>query len=338
MHLTKKLMGLPGVRTIKKHLIWIHEWQRVRREFKGEYRSFGPKHPDKHFYVIRRQPPGGGLMSNYLHVIGHINIAINNRMIPVVDMQNYRTFYNEEQPVNDSLNPWEYYFEQPFPEYKLNDVYTSKNVILSSYEFPHHVLDYSISGASDTMKIHHLNNIIEAYVRLNAETETFVQHSARLANLKNSKVLGVAVRGTDYSRLRPQGHPIQPTIGDLVDTVKDLKESWPFEGIFLSTEEEEVVDSFKAAFPGRVFAIDRMRLKADDRDIHTKYQPGDFVGATKFERPLDKYNTGLEYLTEVILLSRCHYLVSGLTSGTAAAIYMNGNKYRNMKLINMGVY
>jgi len=338
VQLIKKNARLFGIFKIKKHLFFFKDKQRINKEFSGEKRSFGSKFPDKEFYVIRRQPPGGGLMSNYLHVVGHIKIALENRMIPVVDMQNYKTFYNEEQSVNGSFNPWEYYFRQPFPEYSLNDVYSSKNVTLSSFEFPHHVLDYSMDGVRDVAKVRAYNDIINSWVKINPEIDSLIKSGADLASIGKCKVLGVSVRGTDYSRLRPAGHPIQPSTEDLIDIVKSLKAEWSFERILLATEEEAVVDSFKSAFPEQVFAIDRMRLKAKDHDMHTKYRPGEFVGAARFERPLDKYKTGLEYLTEIVLLSRCDYLLTGLTSGAAAAVFINGNKYIDKRIIDLGVY
>jgi hypothetical protein len=39
--------------------------------------------------------------------------------------------------------------------------------------------------------------------------------------LKNKgKILGVKTRGTDFTALKPAGHPIQPNINDVINFVK----------------------------------------------------------------------------------------------------------------------
>ena len=48
--------------------------------------------------------------------------------IPVVDMENFTNPYNEKDQINNTLNSWEYYFNQT-SDYSLKDIYKSKNVI-----------------------------------------------------------------------------------------------------------------------------------------------------------------------------------------------------------------
>ena len=58
----------------------------------------GDLNPDKVFYVIRRYP-GTGLFSNLAYVMNHIQIANRMGFIPVVDMKNYPTVYNEKEKI-----------------------------------------------------------------------------------------------------------------------------------------------------------------------------------------------------------------------------------------------
>ena len=57
--------------------------------------SFGNKNPNKIFYIIRRDP-GAGLFSNVTVVLNHIMICKKFNFIPVVDMENFSTIYNEK--------------------------------------------------------------------------------------------------------------------------------------------------------------------------------------------------------------------------------------------------
>ena len=96
---------------------------------KYDFFSFGNNNSSKIFYVIRRSP-GAGLFSNLIFVINHLVIAEKHNFIPVIDMQNYPTIYNENKIIKHTKNSWLYYFE-PVSKYSLREVYRSKNVILS---------------------------------------------------------------------------------------------------------------------------------------------------------------------------------------------------------------
>ena len=93
-------------------------------------KSFGSKNKDKIFYVINRSP-GGGMFSNLNFIIHHLLIAEKFDFIPIIDMKNFPTIYNEKKKINGSLNAWDYYFEK-VGKYNLKDVYNSKNVIFTN--------------------------------------------------------------------------------------------------------------------------------------------------------------------------------------------------------------
>ena len=56
----------------------------------------GKLNPEKNFYVIQRHP-GYGIFSNLTFVINHIKIALDMGFIPIVDMENFTTIYNEKK-------------------------------------------------------------------------------------------------------------------------------------------------------------------------------------------------------------------------------------------------
>ena len=84
----------------------------------------------RRYYIIRRHKPWAGFFANYLFVIEHIIYAKKKGWIPVVDMENYPTLYNEIYPVDGKMNGWEYYFIQP-NNVLLEDAYSSRNYIIS---------------------------------------------------------------------------------------------------------------------------------------------------------------------------------------------------------------
>ena len=49
-------------------------------------------------------------------------------------MENYKTIYNEKIKIKNTFNAWEYYFEK-LNDFKLDQVYKSKNVIITNNKF-----------------------------------------------------------------------------------------------------------------------------------------------------------------------------------------------------------
>ena len=56
------------------------------------------------------------------------------KFIPVIDMENYKTIYNERKKIFKTNNAWEYYFDK-VSDFQLKEVYESKKVIITSDKF-----------------------------------------------------------------------------------------------------------------------------------------------------------------------------------------------------------
>ena len=65
-------------------------------------KNTGNKNKNKIFYVIRRSP-GAGLFSNVTFVINHLKICDKYKFIPIIDMENFTTIYNEKNKVEKLL-------------------------------------------------------------------------------------------------------------------------------------------------------------------------------------------------------------------------------------------
>ena len=74
------------------------------------------------------------MFSNFIYVLNHLEIAKRNNFIPIVDMENFTTIYNEKEKIDNTYNAWEYYFEK-LNKYSLKEVYKSQNVIISENSF-----------------------------------------------------------------------------------------------------------------------------------------------------------------------------------------------------------
>ena len=105
----------------------------LTNDYDYKINSFGNLNKNKIFYVIRRSP-GTGLFSNLTFVLNHMLIAKKFGFIPVVDMKNFITIYNEKNSINYTKNAWEYYFK-PISKYSLDEVYKSHKVVFCSNKF-----------------------------------------------------------------------------------------------------------------------------------------------------------------------------------------------------------
>ena len=75
------------------------------------FKTFGNLNENKIFYVIKRSP-GTGLFSNVTFVLNHLKICEKNNFIPIIDMENFKTIYNELGKIKNTYNSWEYYFQK----------------------------------------------------------------------------------------------------------------------------------------------------------------------------------------------------------------------------------
>jgi|GEM_PF-1218492 len=304
-----------------------------------EKASFGNKNPDKTFYVIRPHYvlETSELHNTFINLIGHyyftlqhLAYAVVNGWIPVVDWENYGPLvHGEEYPINGTMNCWEYYWNQP-SKYTLEEVYQSKNVVLSDRDW--RAEDTLIPPAVIQLP---LQAYAQAHVRLcprysqlitlNDFTAEYVKEKQDMLFPKGAKILGVSLRAQEAYRAFL--HPVQPDIPELIRYIRWAMEEWEMDYFFFVCENESPVNMIKETFKEKALVLPRMRRK---------------IEPTEGEDPLYKsgqrYQTNLDYLTEVALLSRCNSLIASFSGGTRTAIIWNANEYENMHIIDLGVW
>ncbi len=268
----------------------------------------GKKNSDKTFYVIRRSGMKLGLFSIFNTTLGRIKYAYDNNMIPVVDMQFFMNCFLDDSEYGKK-NAWEFYFEQP-SGYSLEEIYKSKNIILSESEIPN-------EGPNDSMEflcnqdgqLDYWRDICQKNIRLKKDVSKIVDKEYQTLISPEDKVLGVLARGTDYMKLKPAHHPVQPEIDDIINKSKEVMEQLCCNKIFLATEDINIVAKFRVAFGDRMIT---------NNQCYVQYKGG-YISENYSTRDNDKYKRGLEYLTTIVILSRCNCIVAGRTSGTVGA-------------------
>ena len=275
------------------------------------------------FYVIRRYAPKVGLFSHFITNLGSLEYALDNGYIPVVDMKNYKNSIQEKDDLH-KINIWDLFFEQPLG-YSLEEALHGKRIVLGrGCELMHHPTETmsffnNINGQRDYWK-----NLCRKYIKLNQKTEQHIdQVYSKLIN-KNDRVLGVLCRGTDYIALQPKGHPKQPQISDIINRVNEFTISYRCNKIFLATEDEKIVNVFKKKYGDKLIMAQQTFVEYTSGYLASKNIPN------KQERALD-------YLTNIVILSRCTGVIAGRTSG-AVGMALLADSFEFEYYWDLGIY
>ena len=272
--------------------------------------NFGNKNKDKIFYIIRVAKGGGGLFSNVLFVLNHLKISDKHGFIPIIDMENFPSLYNEKKKVLSTKNSWEYYFE-PISKFKLKDVYNSKNVILTT--------DFSNDEMSKNYKNDkNLKFLFQKYIKIKNQ---YLKNVKKFAdkNFKGKKVLAVHFRGTDMKKY--PNHPLPPTITQITHLIDKAIKKYKFNLIFIVTEEKKYLDILKKKYGKKICYRDSFRsnkLKVFDLNIRKQH----------------RYQMGVDALEDTLLMSKSNYLICSRSNMSEVASLMLRKKTYVMEIKN----
>lgn len=298
MSVKQKLQNM----TMLNQLYTVWKWRQRRV-------SYGKMHPDKTFFVIRRAYCKVGLFSYVMTNMGLVNYAVKKGYIPVIDMQNCRNTYLNDEKLGQE-NSWEYFFKQPCG-YSLEDIQNAQNVILSNglikekNDYP----DFRITENKVIFEYWH--KFFQEYFKVADEiVEEFYKYRKEL--LGEGKVLGILARGTDYVSSKPKGHPVQPTSEQIIEKARETMKTYSCDKIYLATEDADIYDKLKETFGELLSAPDTKRYTTSGEQNINDFREKD-----------DKYLKGKEYLLSMMILASCDCLVAGNVGGTHGALLMS---------------
>ena len=277
-------------------------------------RSNGELNKDKIFYVIQRNP-GKGFFSNVAFVTNHIKVALDNGFIPIVDMENFVTWYNENNKILKTNNAWEYYFEQ-ISNFSLKDVYKSKNIILTNRNF------YRSSGFLDSInEDKELKNVFQKYILIK-KNKLKVIHYLKKKLFEKKKILGVHFRGTGY-KIGRQPHPA--TIKQMINRLNKILSKENYDKIFLVTEDLNNFKAIIAEFKDKVIYLNN---SVRENNSNTAFDT--------YPRLNHRYKLGRDILIEACLLSYCDGYLDIRNNVREAAIAFNLNPNQKRYFIDNG--
>ena len=294
-------------------------------EYREIKKTYGNLNPDKTFYIIRPRPGNvEGLMALFLDVMKQLDYADKHRYIPVVDFKNYETQYFEE-----GKNAWEIYFKQ-VSDYSLDEVYKSQNVILSGLNALERA-PKNLNQKFDDESLRFVRKLVRKYIKVSNSVQSMIVKEEN--KLKVNDCIGLYLRGTDYIKMKPAGHPVQPTPEQAIEKINEMF-SGKNKNIFLVTEDNEIREKIVEYYGNKIKTV------TDDIFI-TNYDGNNFLSMTSSINELGSKASerGVIYLVKLCLLAKCGYMIAGNTSGSwAASVLSEKLDMNSMYIFNLGRY
>ncbi len=147
-------------------------------------------------------------------------------------------------------------------------------------------------------------------VKLYLETE----YKNYFQNIAVDKVIGILLRGTDISAIRPRGHWIQPSPETLINHAQWLMDKEGYEYIFLATEDLNVYQKFKKVFGKKLLVT---KTKFLDYTNYSNY----IIDAQRMNG-VDMYQNNLDYLSALYQLSKLKCFLAGNCTGTMGVLIL----------------
>jgi hypothetical protein len=287
------------------------------KSFQEQHKSFGKLNPEKTFYVIRRRPPGWGFYSNIFFVLQGLEFAEKNGFIPVVDMENYWIGeLSSLRKINRTNNAWCYLFNQ-VSEYSLEEVYKSKNVILSNGSnilgSNNWLTNRNITFATSYNLLKNAKLIIDKYLSLNNETTKFVEEIKNKIQWDGDKTLGVFIRGTPYFQDIHFPDNTIPKLEFFISEVKSIVLRKSIKHMYVSTEDYRVYNFICSEFKD-ILIIPSIRYDTKKKvmDWHESQKMTHVDGLVKMN-----YEKTLPYLAEINLLISCVDFIGTFSNASA---------------------
>ncbi len=289
--------------------------------------------------IISSRGKPTGFFSLYFQVLGWLEVCEEESIIPIVYWRS-NCVYWEKRGYRGKRNPWEYYFH-PVSKYSITDFTNAplsylENAKLQEFNNAKVDLRYSeeICQESKRKKIFLPKNVritnvflegiitggevmeqkrkkfsflIRKYVKIRKEILEKI-HDFEREHFKGNKVIGIHLRGKEKMEELALYHKIKmvPPKYYFQEVNKYLKKE-PSAKVFIATESKSLRKQVKEKYGKRVVYYDST-LSDEGTSPHLQF------GGAK---------VGEEVLIEAMLLSKCNFLVYGMSEVPFAATYFN---------------
>ena len=273
---------------------------------------------------------GCGLLSHYGEFLSCSTNIIKQGKIPIVNLLRFPNIFNcfneSSLSLDKNQNPWEYFFKQPYG-YNLKDVKTyAKHIEEYECRFsrPNRAIMFNNKLYSE-----YWHNLYEKYFPIKDEIIDRAENIRKKLFKNSQSVLGIFLRGTDFVAIKPKGHWIQPEPEMVFKDVDKFDEQNNYDFYFLATEDYLIRDKFKNKYN------EKLKHLETNLSFNYNYSRNEYLAYNKNIN--GNFNLMKDYLTNIIILSKCIDIICGRTNGSVMAFILTKG-FRNIKAYNLGLY
>lgn len=277
----------------------------------------------KKFYIIRNVDIHSGFCAIMVYVLNGIKRAEAQNAIPVIHFDKYNTPDFYDSCCGESI--WEYFFEaispysiddiQRFKEEKIlttSDIYlpSSKEVIWGHHHDKQRLATFwaystPIDKENWMKEKRRLGRkYINKYIRLKPQI-TEKASSYINTHFKDSFIIGVHVRGTDFAYARPTN---LANYFEEIDRII-LENSNKVCRVYLATDQEQYLTLFKSRYFENLLYIDAIRSN-------------NHIAPFRIDNDTS-YKKGEDVLLDIIMLSKCNHVIKGAAAVGEMALWFN---------------
>ena len=277
--------------------------------------------------IIRRNDRGAGIFAHFAVNVGLMRLAIDHGIVPYVDMRFADNAFTRGLPI--PFNPWECFFDQ-VPGCDLDGLLRAKAVHLvseelKSFRWPKCDPNFAKEGSPELLD---WRQFVHEHLHVNRDMAAFAEERRKTLFGAEDNVLGCLIRGTDYTRMKPKWHPVQPDPETVIRDAKAICAERKLNRVFLATEDAAVVELFRRAF-GDSLILNQTELP--------KYKSGYLMSSGAISDGEQVMRISRQYMTSILLLARCRCLLAGCASGTIGAMLLSDG-YEWSRVYDLGTY
>lgn len=233
---------------------------------------------------------GAGFFSNFRGSIAAIKRCTDTGLLPYMEWRN-----NPYTDPTKGSNVWEYYF---MPISRI-----PQNTIVNKYPIEQ---DFTWRNQPQTREIMH--DLIQKWVRLQPTLEHEINKFWE-KNMKDHHVLGIHVRLTDKAN-HPRERMTIVSYENYKHEIDKYIKIYPDTKIFLATDSIDYLESFKNDYGDRLILHPNITRSSGGKSIHHHMRG-------------NGYKKGKDVVTECILLSKCNFLIKGVSNVALCSLFFN---------------
>ncbi len=160
----------------------------------------------------------------------------------------------------------------------------------------------------------------------------YIENDKKYNHIDTSEMLGVILRGTDYTKLKPKSHPVQPEFDEVVKKIYEIMDEQSCKSLYVATDEKRIFDKIIKEFGDDIVFSNSREYYDEIYRKNNLYQINDAKG----ERENDEFLRSVEYMSSMVILSECKGILGGNCSGSVFSALMSDNSYTYF--FNKGMY